>query len=315
MLERSHALPELQDPAAGPDPSGDLDSFLPESQRRADPEAGPAAWAGEARGQLDFFGFSAHPFSDVVSPRFFYGSSVHEQAFKKMLMTVEGEIALGLVHGPSGTGKTLLSQMLLEYLNPEAYAPVLVLVSPGMSKTALLKEILAELLPEGTALPAQTQALLDRLHGCMADLHGRGRKLVILIDEAHFLSAGALHLLRTLSNLETPDKKLAACLLFAEELFLRRLAHPSYQSLRSRIYMKVGLGPLRLDETVQYVKFRLLAAGRTSPLIREEAFHEIHKVSGGVCREINRVCHNSLAEAFLARQEIVDRETVRRATA
>ena len=315
MLERSHALPELQDPPAGPDPSGDLDSLLPESQRREEPPSGPAAWAGEARSQLDYFGFTTHPFSDVVNPQFFYGSSVHEQAFKKMLMTVEGEIALGLVHGASGTGKTLLTQMLLNYLNPQAYEPALVLVSPGMSKTALLKEILAEILPQGTALPAQTQALLDRLHGRMAELHSQGKKLVILIDEAHFLSAGALHLLRTISNLEAPDKKLAACLLFAEELFLRRLTHPSYQSLRTRIFMKVPLTPMRLDETVQYIKFRLLAAGRRSPLIEEEAFHEIHKVSGGICREINRVCHNSLAEAFLAERETVDREVVRRATA
>ncbi len=43
-------------------------------------------------------------------------------------------------------------------------------------------------------------------------LHERGQRLVVVIDEAHFLKADALHILRTLSNLETEHEKLVTVL-------------------------------------------------------------------------------------------------------
>jgi general secretion pathway protein A len=245
-----------------------------------------------------------------VNPEFFYASEGHEAAFKKMVMTIEGDISLGLVHGVSGTGKTLTTQMLLAYLRPEVYETVLVLVTPGMSKTALLREILRELFEEMKTFPAQTQKLLDLLASRIFELYHQNRKLVILIDEAHFLSAESLHLLRTISNLETPQKKLTTTILFAEDHFLRRLAHPSYQSLKNRMYMKLRLSPINADETAQYIKYRLLASGSREPLFDEACYGEIHKYSGGVCREINRICHNCLTEAFMQGRKCVDGEIV-----
>lgn len=261
--------------------------------------------------QLDYYGFTAHPFADSVNPDFFYGSSVHEKAFKKMVLTIQEDISLGLIHGVSGTGKTLMTQMLLTHLDPDAYQIALVMVTPGMSKTSLLKEILRDVLEDQEKFPAHTQGLLDLLHGHIIDLYSKNRKLVVLIDEAHFLSAESLHILRTISNLETPQKKLATCILFAEDLFLRRLSHPSYQSLRNRMYMKVPLASMDLDETIQYIKFRLLTAGCSEPMFEEEVYAVIHKGSGGVSREINRICHNALTEAFLQKKKTVDKEIVR----
>jgi general secretion pathway protein A len=232
-----------------------------------------------------------------------------------MAMTIEEDISLGLIHGVSGTGKTLLTQMLLTHLNTESHQIALIMVSPGMSKTSLLKEILREVLDEGDALPAQTQSLLDLLHNHIIDLYRQNKKLVILIDEAHFLTAESLHILRTISNLETPQKKLATTILFAEDLFLRRLSHPSYQSLRNRMYMKVPLAPMGPDETVQYIKFRLLGSGCTDPLFDEEAYAEIHKASGGICRDINRICYNSLSEAYLTGERKIGRDIVKKALA
>lgn len=315
MSELTNALHEISTRGSeGSDPSDDFTDLIAHSHRKAQ-ESEKRLGEPSALNQLSHYGFSAHPFSDSVNPNFFYGSSVHEAAFKKMMMTVEEDISLGLVHGVSGTGKTLLTQMLLTHLDPEKYRTVLALVSPGMSKTSLLKEILRELVQEEESLPAQTQSLLDLLHEQIIQLFGQGKKLVTLIDEAHFLSAEALHVLRTISNLETPQKKLSSSILFSEDFLLRRLSHPSYESLRNRMYMKVALSPLDIEETRQYIKFRLLNVGCKDPLFDEEVYPEIHKQSGGVCREINRICHNSLAEAYLRERKSVDREILKYASA
>ncbi|NOY52049.1 MAG: AAA family ATPase [Deltaproteobacteria bacterium] len=311
MSEFFNALNEV---SVAPDPDEGVTADLTELIS-ADPivldRAEEGSWNRAPMNQMNFFGLISHPFSDAVNPDFFYSSRGHERALRKMAMTVEDNISLGLVHGKSGTGKSLLSVMLLKHLDPEKYRSALVLVSPGMTKTSLLKEILRELGEYNEKLPSKTQDLLDLLHEQIIDLYSHQRRLVILIDEAHFLSSGALHLLRTISNLETPQQKLTTCLLFSEDLFLRRLSHPSYQSLRNRMYMKVRLSGMEADETTQYIKYRLLAAGCKEPMFDEAVYAEIQKATDGVARDISRVCHNCLAEGFLQKKKTVDVELLR----
>jgi general secretion pathway protein A len=180
-----------------------------------------------------------------------------------------------------------------------------------MTKTALLREILQELevpLPEGFIV--RTQVLLKLLHDHVIEMYHHNRKLVILIDECHFLSASSLHMIRTLSNIEVPEQKLLTCLLFAEDSFLRRLSHYSYESLRNRMYLRGELPPLGEKDTAEYVKFRLMVAGCMHPLFDEEALGVIHERSGGISRRINRLCMLSLLEGFFRRKNMLDAELV-----
>ena len=263
----------------------------------------------------DYYGFNMNPFSDSVNPSFFYKTSKHEEAFMKMMMSVENDISLGLVTGISGTGKTLLTQMLLYNLNSENYKPVLVLAWPGMTKTVLLREILMELDPEFNEKVRQTGDLLKLLHAHIIDLYKQHKKLVILIDEAHFLCSDSLHILRTISNLETPEKKLITCLLFSEDRLLRRLSHPSYESLRSRTYMKAALEALNEKEVQQYIKFLLLVAGGSDDQFASETFSMICQASKGICRMVNKICNNCLIEAFVLGKKHVDTTIVQKVIA
>src|SRR5436190_6671883 len=63
---------------------------------------------------LEFYGLTDNPFADCVHPTFFYRTESHAEAFRSMMQAVEFHASLGLVTGPSGTGKTLVSQLLLE---------------------------------------------------------------------------------------------------------------------------------------------------------------------------------------------------------
>jgi type II secretory pathway predicted ATPase ExeA len=258
-------------------------------------------------GFLDFYGLRENPFSDSVNPAYFYRTAGHEEACILQMLAVRHNISLGLVTGPSGSGKTLISQLILQQLDPQHHQAVLVLVTPGMSRTALLSEILSELglpLPGGQFVPIHD--LLHLLSDHIIELHGRGRKLVILIDECQFLSAENLHLLRTISNIEIPQRKLTTCLLFAEERFLKRLEHPSFESLRSRMYLRSELKPLTAGETGQYVKFRLLVAGRSEALFTESALTALHGVSEGIGRRINKLCMLALVDGYLQRHRFLD---------
>jgi general secretion pathway protein A len=310
---QGHVVDHAEPP--GPQPGGEEDRSLVdlvETEQALETEHAGAGAPGEDA-FLDFYRLRENPFSDSVNPAYFYKTAVHEETCIRMMLAVRHNISLALVTGHSGTGKTLVSQMILQELDPALYQPILVLVSPGMTKTSLLKEILVELgltPPEGVIV--RTQDLLRMLSDHVIELYRGDRKLVVLIDECHFLSSDSLHMVRTLSNIEVPERKLLTCLLFGEERFLRRLSHASYESLRNRMYLRSELLPLDENDTAQYVKFRLLVAGRMDPLFSDEAFLAVHRHTEGVCRRINKLCMLALVEGFIRRTGTVDEEIVHR---
>lgn len=253
----------------------------------------------KASDYCEHFGFERLPFADSVNPEFFYRTESHEAAFVRMMMCAKHHKAVGLVWGRSGTGKTLLAQMLLSTLGAEEFIPVLVLANPGMSTTGLLGSLMNELQIPLKGSRAGVQALLDQLHAHLMETYSAGRRVVIIIDEAHFLPSDQLHMIRTLTNLETPQEKLCTVILFAEETFLRRLRHKRYSSLRGRIAMTSYLLPMSRPETEQYIKFRLLIAGSPYDPFDESGYDLIHARSGGICREVSKLADLSLLEAYL----------------
>lgn len=253
-----------------------------------------------------FYGLRENPFSDSVNPAYFFKTDSHAEALKRMVLAVQHKISLGMVTGVSGTGKTLVTQLLLQQLDPATDHAILVLVIPGLTKTGLLREILSELnvaIPEGFT---RTQDLLKLLSNCIIDLHEQGRRLVMIIDECHLLSAECLHIVRTISNIEIPECKLTTCLLVGEKRFANRLEHPSYESLRNRMYLRGELRPMSLEDCTQYVKFRLMIAGRMSDLFDNQALAAMHSHSGGVCRNLNKICMLTLLAGAIEGKQTID---------
>ena len=128
----------FQLPRSGGDPLMDLIGAAPQSPQA--PAIVPFAPAGNFVSQ---FGLKENPFADCVHPAFFFRTDSHAEAYRSMMLAVDFRASLGLVTGPSGTGKTLVSQLLLQQFDEAKCRVVLVLVTPGLGKTGLLREILS----------------------------------------------------------------------------------------------------------------------------------------------------------------------------
>ena len=260
---------------------------------------------------LRHFNLHTHPFADNVNPEFFYRTEAHEEAFIAMKRCIDEHVSLGLCTAISGTGKTLLTQVLIQELDPRKFHPLLVLSYPGMSRSALLREIAQELkLDEHLPKRPSTHALIAAIQGHIINLYLKGMRLVLIIDEVHFLHADTLHILRTLSNIEVPEQKLVSILLFGEQIFLKKLENPAFRSIFSRMFARTEIRPLREDEIMQYIKFRLLMSGGHPQLFSTDAMAPILEYSLGIPREINRVCHNALALAAIRGDRGIDAETL-----
>lgn len=248
------------------------------------------SWAGK-------FGFNQNPFKDTLDPKMFFRTRQHEEALLKVRIGIKDGHALILLAGVSGTGKTMVSQVAVRTMDLDTCQPAFVFVYPGMGKLALLSAIFQDL-DSIVSKKRNIHEMLEQLQGRALALYDQGKRLVIVIDEAHFLTADALHILRTLSNLETEHEKLVTVLLVAENSLIKRLKAPSFAALRGRITFAIELKPLSLEETEQYVKFRLLKGGVSPRLLPVETYETLHFLTNGIPREINRLLYNGFMEAI-----------------
>lgn len=257
---------------------------------------------------IKHFRFRENPFVDSVNPQFFFRTEAHEDAFIKMKKCIEEHIAIGLTTAPSGTGKTLLTQILLTGLEPKGYEPALVLAYPGMNRMALLREVATEMGMDSFPARAAVHQVMNAIQEEIVALYKQGRKLVIIIDECHFLGVDALQMVRTLSNVELPEKKLVTILLFGEDMFLTKMNKPEYASIFNRMFVRARLRPLDESETQQYIKFRCLVSGGNAGIFTRAFFTQVHELSKGIPREINRLCHSALFEAARLGLKTIDKD-------
>ncbi len=248
-------------------------------------------------------------FRDTLDTDLFFRTRQHEEALVKIRLGIEDRHALILVSGKSGTGKTLVSQVALRSLDPYSFEPCFIFVHPGMGKGPLMASILREL--DVSHISRFTDHRLAQIQDKALSLFSMGRRLIIVIDEAHFLKSDALHILRTLSNLETEKQKIATVILIAEKSLPRRLNSPSYASLRGRITFSLNLKPLSAHETEQYIKYRLLKCGANPNVISKDAYNAAHVLTNGIPREINRLLYNSLIEAMVRDENTISENILR----
>lgn len=258
-----------------------------------------------------YFGLTENPFSLTPDPRFLFMSHRHREALAHLLYGMGEKGGFGLLTGEVGTGKTTLCRSLLEQV-PDGVEAALVL---NPKQTAL--ELVASLCDElGVSYPPGSDSLkvfIDLLNLHLLETHSKGRRTVLIIDEAQNLSADVLEQIRLLTNLETTTQKLLQILLIGQPELQTMMAQPELRQLGQRITARYHLAPLLSDETAAYVQHRLEVAGCGRHLFTKGALRLIHRLSGGIPRLINTVCDRALLGAYAGQRNRVNRRLVRKA--
>jgi type II secretory pathway predicted ATPase ExeA len=249
----------------------------------------------------DFFGLRSKPFGKTPDPSFLYESRQHTEALARLEYAVE-EKDLALLVGDIGSGKTTLSRALIDRVGETR--PVVLLINPRVSPAQLLKAVARGLGLE----PARFRNdVLDQIHTRLFELHEEGREPVLMIDEAQLIpSKATFDEIRLLTNFQLDDQNLLSVVLIGQPELEDRLERAAYAPLRQRIGMRYSLGPLSLDETIEYIEHRLRVAGAPRNPFSRTAMEEIHALSGGVPRLINTLATTSLLDAFGEDAEVIE---------
>jgi len=257
-----------------------------------------------------FFGLQEKPFAITPDPRYLYLSERHAEALAHLLYGINEAGGFIQLTGEVGTGKTTIIRSLLEQL--PAHADVALILNPRVTPAEFLLTICEELrIPVPEPGRGSVKLLMDLIGRRLLDTHARGRRVVLIVDEAQNLSAHTLEQVRLLTNLETATTKLLQIILIGQPELRDLLARPELRQLAQRITARYHLNPLSQDETAGYVKHRMRVAGATAEAFTLAALREVHRLSGGVPRIINVICDRALLGAFTHEDHRVSGKLVR----
>ena len=252
------------------------------------------------------FGFSEKPFNLTPDSRYLFLSPKHQEAFANLAFGVREGSGFLLLTGEVGTGKTTLIRHFLSQVGPEVRTALI--LYPALSAGELFHAILQDL---GVPFGGGTlKDAVDALAKALIEAKALGLKVVVLIDEAQSLKPHVLEQLRLLSNLETEREKLLTLVLVGQPELRDLLERPSLRQLSQRITSRSHLEPLSVDETLSYVKHRLLVGGGAGTEIEEAAIRRVHALSSGIPRIVNVLCDRALVGAFGRGRKTVDEALV-----
>jgi len=159
-------------------------------------------------------------------------------------------------------------------------------------------------IPDDDGDPVKIHSKLNQM---LVREYRKGKRFVLIVDEAQNLDNSVLEVVRMLSNFENSAQKLIQIILSGQPQLARKLASPEMLQLRQRLSMVARLKPFSFDETSLYIDHRLRTAGYDFryPLFTPPAIALITSASEGIPRNINNICFNSLLLGrALERQEI-----------
>jgi general secretion pathway protein A len=247
---------------------------------------------------LRYFGLDEAPFSITPDPAFVFLSPRHRDALAHLLYGVGQGGSGGFVQltGEVGTGKTTLCRCLLEQI-PEG-TRIALLLNPLVTPREMLAAISEELGIDTGESRDSTRLLVDGLNRFLLEAHGRGERVVVVIDEAQNLSPEALEQVRLLTNLETSKEKLLQIVLLGQPELRELLQRRNLRQLAQRITARYHLSPLGPKDTHLYVQHRMQIAGAERNPFRRSAMSALYQRSQGIPRLINIIADRALVAAY-----------------
>jgi type II secretory pathway predicted ATPase ExeA len=254
-----------------------------------------------------FFNFKAKPFALNPDPTFLYPSRQHAAALTMLEYGIESQAAFCLLTGEIGSGKTTVVRQLIRTLD-EHFTVGLISNTHDRFRSIVPWALSAlGVVPADDTDIAQYEALTDFV---IRD-YGKGRRTLLIFDEAQNLSLQALEELRLLSNINS-EKDIALQILLVGQPELRtKLERPELTQFAQRVSVDFHLECLTLNEARAYVQHRLTVAGGDPSVFQAEAVAFIHARARGIPRLMNQLCDLALVYAFAEQRRSIDEQLVR----
>ena len=247
------------------------------------------------------------PFRNTPDPHYFFFARQYEEALARALYVVtEGQGAM-LLTGDCGCGKTMLTRILVDELDPERFEVALV-SHPNLNPEELLAEILRQFGFEPAGWPKSQ--MLETLGAFLVHTRRRGASTLVIVDEGQAIENDAtLEEIRLLLNFQQ-DRSFFLSLILAGQPELRDRVEVKPQ-LAQRLTVKYHITGLSPDESRRYLQHRLAIAGEKGEIFTSDAESAVVDSANGIPRRLNLIADLALLAGFGKNQPVVDEELVR----
>jgi general secretion pathway protein A len=245
-----------------------------------------------------FYGLNVKPFQLNPDPAFYFASKQHRRAKAYLEYGVSRNEGFIVITGEIGAGKTMVLRSLIEGLaGSNIVTGHLVTTQLGAEDT--LRMVGAAFGFRVKDVPKSE--LLITLEAFLISQTSKGKRCLLIVDEAQNLTPRAVEELRMLSNFQFGNQALLQSFLVGQPEFREILQRPEMEQFRQRVAATCHIGPLDKEETRGYMEHRIKCAGGSGkPTFEAAVFDEMHKASGGIPRRINGLADRLLLAGFLA---------------
>ncbi|MCX8022623.1 MAG: AAA family ATPase [Syntrophorhabdaceae bacterium] len=261
---------------------------------------------------LNYYGLKREPFHITPDPDFLFLSDSHKQALASMMYAIEKKKGFAAITGGVGVGKTTVLRSYLEKMD-HSNLKLIYIFNPNIPFKTLVAVILQEL--GAKPITYDISDMVQQLHLVLIDEYSAGRDVVVIIDEAQNMPVETLENLRMLSNLETSTDKLIQIILIGQTEFDEILNKFELRQLKQRIAIRATITPLSPQESLAYIKHRLMKAGMREgqlySIFTKSALNMIIEHSKGIPRVINILCDNALITGFGHQEYPITTKTTR----
>ncbi len=245
---------------------------------------------------LEHFGLSEPPFRITPVTVFFFSGANRGEILDALIYSISEVEGIIKVSGEVGSGKTMLCRMLLEKL--PANIETIYLANPSLSREEMLYAI-----ADGLGLKIEGERvgiIMQNIQNKLEEKAREGKRIAVLVDEAHAMPPDTLEELRLLYNLQVGNAKLLQIVLFGQPELNAKLDQPNMRQLKDRIVHHFHMQPLSRNILDSYLMFRMRAAGYHGPnVFSPGAIKLIADASNGLMRRVNILADKSLLAAFV----------------
>ncbi|GBO90131.1 ExeA family protein [Marinobacter salsuginis] len=250
---------------------------------------------------LEFFGLHRHPFRITPEDDFIYMSQQHSRAYVYMSSAIWSSEGFVVISGEIGSGKTTLLKKTIRNLEGD-------LKLLNISYTNLESKDLFGLILRKAGIKVEDDskvAMLFQITDYLERMASEGTPVVLTIDEAQNLTRENLEDIRMLTGMESMGGPSMRVILLGQPELKQSVA--AIPQLSQRVKLFFHLEGLTAAETAEYIDYRLLVSGHGgNKLFDDETVREIHNLSKGIPRLINKLCDGMMMCAYSEDRPFID---------
>jgi general secretion pathway protein A len=250
------------------------------------------------------WGLRESPFHGDSAMEFLHQSPTHEEALARLGFLTDNHRRLGLLMGPSGSGKSMLLAAFAEQLRSRGLMVVYISLL-GVDPVEMLFLLATGLnlnLDPCSSRTALWRAITDRL----LEFYYQKLGVVVLLDDADRADNDVLAQVARLARFDCSNKARLTLILSGRQ---EKICHLGDQLLELA-ELRIELEPWDGSVTANFLKTSLDKAGCKSPVFSDSAVDRLNELAHGIPRRAVQLADLSLLAGAGANLQQIDAEVV-----